>query len=345
MAIQSVTAVINGQTVTLEYNSSTGKYEKQLTAPLGSSNSVAEGFYGVSVTATDTASNTVTITPSDATYGNKLKLYVKEQVAPTVSISSPSAGAYITSATPTLTFTARDNSSQASGYSGFDPSDNNVISITLDGNTYNKSTMGNILKTADMTWTNSAPNYTGSNLYGQIYVSVPFLHLSDGSHTVSITFKDKDGNISTAVSRTFTVDTVAPALDDIAINGFTDSTVVTNINPLTITGTTDDTSATISITLDGVDQGSVTIAQDGSFSKQITLSADGTYAIIISAVDAAGNATPPVSIQVTLDTYTPVFTNVILTKVSDGSEIGSANPAEAGATYKISVTLNDVRPS
>lgn len=45
MAVKTVQAVINGTTVTLTYNSSTGKYEATVTAPSKSSYNVNSGHY------------------------------------------------------------------------------------------------------------------------------------------------------------------------------------------------------------------------------------------------------------------------------------------------------------
>ena len=57
MAVQSVSAVINGQTVNLTYNAESGKYEATVTAPTGSSYPRQGHYYPVSVTATDDAGN------------------------------------------------------------------------------------------------------------------------------------------------------------------------------------------------------------------------------------------------------------------------------------------------
>lgn len=91
MAIKTVQAEVNGQVVTLTLNSSTGKYEAQLTAPAASSFKLSGGYYPVTVKATDTAGNMTTVDSTHSTLGNSLKLRVKEQVKPTVTILSPSA--------------------------------------------------------------------------------------------------------------------------------------------------------------------------------------------------------------------------------------------------------------
>lgn len=113
MAVKSVQAVINGTTVTLTYNSSNGKYEATVTAPAKSSYNVNSGhYYPVTVKATDEAGNTTTKTDSDATLGASLKLKVKEKVAPTISISGPTTGSYLTTSKPSIIWTVTDALSQ-----------------------------------------------------------------------------------------------------------------------------------------------------------------------------------------------------------------------------------------
>ena len=86
MAIQQVRAQINGQwyTLTLQAN---GKYEASITAPGATSFNQPGGYYDVTVEATNTAGTTGT---ANAGTLDGLKLYVKETVAPVITILSPS---------------------------------------------------------------------------------------------------------------------------------------------------------------------------------------------------------------------------------------------------------------
>lgn len=120
--------------------------------------------------------------------------------------------------------------------------------------------------------------------------------LSDGAHTVKVNCKDHDGNAATEKSTTYTNDTTS--------------------SPVTIT-----------IKLNGTDQGSVPVATGGTFSKQITL-ANGSNTIVVTATDAAGK-TSSVTRKVTLDTSVPKITAAVITP----------NPADTGATMVISVTI------
>lgn len=63
MAIQQVRAQINGVWHTLDYNSTSGKYEKSITAPNVTSYNVNTGhYYPVTVEAKNTAGTTTTVT-------------------------------------------------------------------------------------------------------------------------------------------------------------------------------------------------------------------------------------------------------------------------------------------
>lgn len=308
MSISTVQAVINGSTVNLTYDSSTGKYKTQVTAPSASSYPETNHYFPVSVTATDSAGNTTTITTSDSTFGNNLKLYVKEKVKPTVTITAPSNGAYIITSTPTLTFTLLDNSNgQSSGYSGIDTS---TCVVKIDGNTISGTP----------TFTATTGGYTGSLTLSSA--------LSDGQHTLSITVQDHDGNTSDAGTSTFTVDTVAPTL---TITNPSSQSSETNEDTITVTGTTSDTTSTpvaIKISLNGTDQGSVTVGSGGAFSKTITLAQNQLNTIVITATDAAGKTTS-VTRYVTHNNVAPVFTSVSIVP----------NPVDAGNTYTIYVEV------
>lgn len=74
MAVKTVQVVVNGTTHTLTLNTSTGKYEATITAPSLSSYNQTGKYYGVKVTATDEAGNSVTKDATDATLGTSLQL-------------------------------------------------------------------------------------------------------------------------------------------------------------------------------------------------------------------------------------------------------------------------------
>lgn len=299
MAIQTVKATINGSEYSLAYNSSSGKWEATLTAPSTSSYNQSGHYYGVSVTAEDDHGNSTTVNSSDSTLGSSLQLVVKEKVAPVITITSPAASAYVTTNKPTIQFNITDNDS------GVDP---DSIKITIDST----SVTSGITKTA------SGKGYTCSY--------APTTALVDGAHTIKVDASDYDGNSATQQSATFTVDTTPPALDVVSP---TDG-LMTNQTAGVVSGTTNDATSspvTITITLNGTDQGSVTVGSDGSFSKSVTYKA-GTNTIVVTATDSAGKSTS-ITRTVDVNTTAPVFTAVELVP----------NPVDAGATYIIKVTV------
>lgn len=278
MAVKTVTAVINGQSYTLTENSSTGKWEATITAPSLSSYNETGHYYNVSVTAEDDAGNATTKDATDSSLGADLQLVVKEKVAPTISITSPTASATLTNNKPTIAFTVSDADS------GVDP---DTISIKIDGGT----AITSFTKTA------SGKNYTCSY--------TPTTALADGSHTIVINASDYDGNAATAKSVTFKIDTVPPTLSVTApAEG-----LITNKTTVTVSGTTNDvTSSPVTLTVNGK---AVTVGSDGTFSTTVTLSS-GSNTITIVATDSAGKSTT-VTRTVTLDTGAPVFNSVTIT--------------------------------
>lgn len=187
MAIKTVQVTINGVPTTLTLNPQTGKYEATITAPTKSSYNQSGGYYNVTVKATDTAGNSTSKDATDGTLGSKLKLVVKEKVAPTITVTYPTASATITNNKPTFTWKVSDDDSGVNS---------NTIGITIDSGS--KITSG-ITKTA------IAGGYECSY--------TPATALSDESHTVKFNASDNDGNAATQKSVTFKVDTVPPTLN------------------------------------------------------------------------------------------------------------------------------------
>lgn len=305
MSVTSVKATINGVSHTLTYNETSGKWEATITAPGNSSYPLDGHYYPVSLQASDNAGNTATANVSHATVGEALKLVVKETVAPTITITAPTSGAYITSNKPTIKAQLRDDDS------GVDIS---TLSLQIDSGTAIKHNDSGMVCTA----------VTG----GYDITYTPANALGDGSHTVKITVSDHDGNTSTQASVTFKVDTVPPTL---SISSPTDG-LVTNKTSGTIVGTTNDATSspvTIKITLNGVDQGSVTVGSDGAFTKAVTYS-EGANNIVVTATDSAGK-TSSVSRTVTINTKAPKFTSVEIVP----------NPVDAGETFIIKVSVTE----
>lgn len=305
MAIKAVQAVINGQTHTLTLNESTGKYEATLTAPSDSSYPLDGGFYPVTVNVEDTAGNKASVDSTHPTLGDSLKLFVKEQVKPTVQITSPSSGAYVTTGQPTITFKILDNANgQTSGYSGIDTS---TCIVKINGTVVTGTSFESI-----------SGGYTGTITPGTV--------IPDGNCTVTVDVKDNDGNAAETATCTFKIDTLAPSLTvDSPADNFE-----TNKASLTVSGTTDDATSkpvTVKIKVNGVDQGTITLDSAGDFSKTVALT-QKTNTIVVTATDSAGKTTS-VTRTVIYNTTAPVIKSVVI------------NPSHvnAGNTYTISVEV------
>ena len=301
MAISSVKAVLNGQTYTLTYDSASGAYKATVTAPGATSYNQTGGYYNVSVTATNEAGTTAT---ADGSTLAGLRLVVREKVPPVITILSPSPGAYVSNTNQPVVFTVTDED----GGSGVDLT---TLVVKQDGTAAAASTIAATAIT---------------NGYSVTYT--PASALADGSHTVTVSVSDHDGNAAEAKSTTYTVDTVPPTLN---ITSPADG-LVTAKAALNVTGTTNDATSspvTVTISLNGVDQGTVTVGSGGAFTKTVTLS-EGQNTLTVTATDAAGK-TSTVTRTVQLDTSVPTITAATV----------SPNPADAGATVVISVTVTE----
>lgn len=313
MAIASVKVTVNGETYTLNWDSAKEAYVANITAPAQSSgsnnsgsgpgigaNAQGKGYYPMVFTATDDAGNVTTVNESTATLGESCKLKVLEKVAPVVNITAPTNNSYITNSSPAITFTATDSGS------GINPTS---AKIKIDSGAE-----------AAVTMTGSGTTYTGTY--------TPTTALTDGKHTVTVYCYDYDGNKSNVATITFTVDTVAPTL---TVTSPADK-LITNKVAQTVVGTTNDATSspvTVTITLNGVDQGAVTVASDGTFSKAITC-ATGENTIVITARDKAGKTTS-ITRTVTVNTTAPVIESIVI----------EDNPATAGEGYTIIVKVTD----
>lgn len=300
MAIQQVRAQINGQWHTLTLNPSNGRYEAQITAPGATSYNQSGGYYDVTVEATNTAGTSGT---ADASTLDGLKLYVKERVAPVITILSPSSGAYVTNNKQPVVFTVTDEA----GGSGVDL---DSVVVKLDGAPV------------------SAGEVTHSTITnGYSFTYTPSAALGEGARTVTVDASDHDGNAAAQKSTTFTVDTVPPTLN---ITAPTEG-LITSASALVVSGQTNDATSspvTVTVKLNDADQGAVTVGSDGAFTKSVTL-AEGANVIVVTAKDAAGKTTS-VTRNVTLDTSVPQIVSAAITP----------NPVDAGQTMLISVEVS-----
>lgn len=307
MAVQQVRVKINNAWTILTYNNGTGRYEASIAAPNTTSYNVNSGhYYPVTVEATNMAGTVTLKDDTDVTIGEYLRLRVKEQLPPVISISEPTASAYLSNNTPEIAFTVLDETNG----SGVNLSS---LEVKVDGGAAVTNTSAGVTVTSV------------TNGYSVKYV--PQTALSDGSHTVEIRCSDNDGNSAEAKSVTFTVDTVAPVL---TVNQPSEDGLYVADESYTVSGVTNDITssvASVSIKLNGVDQGTVSVNDQGAFSKQVVLS-EGANTIVVTAVDKAGKTTT-VTRTINLDTSALNITAVSITP----------NPVNTGSSYVIAVTI------
>lgn len=274
MSVQTVQFTLNGQTYDLTYDATSGAYKATVNAPATTSYNQPNHVYEGSITATDDAGNSTTVDSSDF---SALALRVLEKVAPVINVTYPTAGSYITSSAPTVTWTVTDTGS------GIDES---TIKIKVDGGT---AVTTGITKTA---------------ITGGFSCSYTLPAQTDGQHTVQFFVDDHDGNSADATSVTFTIDTVPPTL---TVSSPVDN-LHTNVDEVTVAGVTNDaTSTPVVVKVNGT---VVSVGSDGSFSKVVELE-EGENTITVVATDAAGKSST-VTRTVYLDTGAPVITNVTL---------------------------------
>lgn len=304
MAISTVRVQINGTWTNLTYNSATGAYEATITAPSTTSFNRTGGYYPVTVEATNTVGTKTTVNDSHSSLGASCRLVVQENVAPIVTINSPTSGARVINNKQPVVFTVTDGN----GGSGVDL---NSLNVQLDDREQTDQTIESVAVTN-----------------GYRCTFTPGTVLADGEHRFSAQVSDFDGNTSTRVSIVFTVDTVAPTLN---ITSPLEGMATANTS-VTVAGTTNDaTSSPVTLTM-ALDSGSaqaVTVGSNGAFTKTFTGLTHGSHKVVVVATDASSRTTT-ITRNFSVDTSAPVISKITITP----------NPADAGSTMKISVVVS-----
>ena len=250
------------------------------------------------------ADTATTIDDTHDTFGQKLRLRVLEVTAPTITITAPTDGQYLDTATPAIKFNLVDESN-GSGVAI------STLALVVDGVTY----------------TNTSPGVAVSSITNGYSVTfVPTTALKDGSHTFSVTVKDNDGNSATSATLGFVTDTIAPTLS--ITNPSMDGSYVSEPT-LVVTGNVSDTTSgtpVVTIKVNGTNVGNATVSGD-TFSKSISL-VSGTNTIVVTATDLAGKVTT-ITRTVTLDSSSPVIVSVNITP----------NPVNVGASYTVTISV------
>ncbi|WP_413560874.1 Ig-like domain repeat protein [Bdellovibrio sp. HCB209] len=201
---------------------------------------------------------------------------------------------------PTVTIAAKPNanSNSATAVFGFTGSDTGGGSIAgyqckLDGGAYSSCVSG-----------------------------VSFGSLADGSHTVSIMATDTAGNDGTAVSYTWTVDTVAPTLTITtpSANGYV--IPYSSLTSVSIGGACSENG--VNVTLSGVSASPAVCASNAwSMTVNMAAVADATYTLTANQTDAAGNVGSSAGRTVVKDATAPAITVTTPAAVQGGGVVNA----------------------
>ncbi|KCX66139.1 bacterial Ig-like domain family protein, partial [Acinetobacter baumannii 855125] len=360
-----VTVVINGQTYTATVDSTAGTWT--VSVPGSELTADADKTIDAKVTFTDAAGNSSSV--------NDTHTYTVDTVAPNapvlnpINATDPVSGQAEPGSTVTVTYPDGTTATVVAGTDGSwsvpNPGnlvDGDTVTATATDPAGNTSLPGTGTVSADITapvvalddvlTNDSTPALTGTvndptatvvvNVDGVDYPAVnngdgtwtladnTLPTLADGPHTITVTATDAAGNVGndTAV---VTIDTVAPVVS------FTDAS--TNDTTPALTGTIDDPTATVVVTVDGVDYPALNNG-DGTWTladNTLPVLADGPHTVSVTATDVAGNVSTPVTGTVTVDATAPT-----LAITTDDLALAAGEDANITFTFSEAVAGFDV---
>jgi hypothetical protein len=258
-------AIISVNSITLNWNASdsgTGLDHFELSLDGGTPIRLDANVSGYTVSAPSDGSHTVQVTAFDGANNSAAAsvTVTVDTTPPVLSITYPGAGAMLATGNVTVAWAASDASS---GLDHFE--------LSLDGGAVT------VLGPAE-------GNHT-------------FAGLSQGSHTATLVAFDLAGH-TTAVARSFTVDTTAPTID---LGGPAPGYLSTSTVLVTWVASDNNGLAGIKVYLDG--GAPITLGANAT-STTLTGVSDGSHNIRVQAIDLAGS-TASDSVDVTVDTAAP----------------------------------------
>jgi hypothetical protein len=285
MAVKTAYVMFNGNKIAAVLNEATGKYEAIVTAPAASSWSQPDHVYKAEVHAEDNAGNTASVTSSDVTYGNQLKIRVLEKTKPTAQITKPTSGSVLGSDAQDIVLVVKD-----AGGSGL-----NLSTVVFKVN-------GSAIASSALTWADGTDGAKTATYHAT--------KLPDGSNTIELQVTDNDGNVSDKASVSFIISTAAPTLD---VTTPVDN-LLTNHSSVTVSGTAAAGSNAVTLSSVTVNGSKVAVGSNGAFSTEVQL-AEGANTITIVATDSLGKNTTVVR-HVTRDSTAPVITDIVTTPLT-----------------------------
>ena len=221
--------------------------------------------------------NAIAVTGAKDTLGNAMNAdathsFVIDTVNPNVTVTAPTAGFVVASATTDVTWSATDTSGSGLAASPIS------LSYSTDGSTYTPIATG-LANSGSYTWT------------------VPII--DQANVTVKVQASDEAGNTGDGVSSVFAIDRVGPTAPSGTVTpagtALSGGRVGTASRDITVSGTTDAQAASVTVSLGTISQTAPVAAN--AYAATFTGVADGTYAIIAQAADAHGNLSAQTTIQ------------------------------------------------
>lgn len=261
------------------------------------------GIWSCDTSALSETAHTFDIVSSDAagnsTSGTSITFTVDATAPAAPTISAPAEGALLTTVTPTISGTGEPGAT----LTVTDESSNVLCSLTVpvDGN-----------------W------------------SCTSAALAEGAHTLSVKQVDAAANTSPTVTRSITVDTVAPV--GLVVSDPVDGDAINTTTP-TFTGE-GEVGASISITDENnVQVCTTTVGTDGTWSCTTSTLTEGSHEFTVVMADAAGNSTSVGPIGLTVDVtapVTPVITSPVNNSIIRTTPQTITGTAEPGTTIDVS---------
>lgn len=273
----TVVATIDGVLHNLTFDETTGRFVASVPAPQHSSYPEDGHKFQISISAGGSDYVLPDVTDNHEDIKANLQLRVKETTAPVIQPVYPVDNESILTATPTITWRLVDSDAGV-----------NLSTLTASLN-------GIPVPTADIQVQGNLCSYSPSRL-------------SAGQSILEYSVADNDGNASTQ-QISFSVDTPAPEL----IVAEPQDNLLTNKAVIHVIGRAREVSGmyppfSVSIAVNTVDQGVVTVDADGYFDKLIHLQ-HGENEILVTAKDSIGAAAHKL-LHATVDQILPVFISI-----------------------------------
>ena len=337
MALTQVRVKLRDAWTVLTYNQATGRYEGTLTAP-GASNSQPGGYYSITAEATDSNGKTATISGTELT---SLRLVVRDTIAPTLTVTTPSNNLVTAAASVTVSGMAADSSGISSvkvnGSAvavAADGSFSTPVSLSAGNNSITVVATDAVGNTATVTRTvtqvTSGPalaimspaagmvtNATSVTVTGTVSGSVSLVasvtvngvaaKISGTSWSATVPLSEGSNTLSVVATNQVGLATTAARIvirdNTVPVITITSPTAgqMTSQAVFAVTGTVSDNVEVASVTVNGTSAA----VSGGTFSAAVTL-AEGLNAITAAATDTAGNTASAFG-TVLLDTTPPVL--------------------------------------